>query len=155
MINYSFSYNFNTNGVIAVGKREINMTKVFGCTWGLLLLLSMTLACEDARRVSLSESLSPNMMNAGTDFNAGHEGGDEVENVGGIGGGDQGGTSIGPIEELVPGAPVWSRLTQSQYRNMLNDILGLESSDLDLEPDTNPYLFTSIGAEVVRSPLLA
>ena len=29
---------------------------------------------------------------------------------------------------------------------MINDVLGIDTSDLLLEPDTNPYLFNSIGA---------
>ncbi len=117
--------------------------KVFRFTFGVLVLLCSLYACEDARRVSLTESSSVNMM---TDLIAGEEVvGETAENAGEVLGGETA-IDVSQLQDLVPGPPVWSRLTQSQYRNMVSDILGLDSSDLDLEPDTNPYLFTSIGS---------
>lgn len=117
--------------------------KVFRFTFGVLVLLCSLYACEDARRVSLTESSSVNMM---TDLIAGEEVvGETAETAGEVLGGETA-IDVSQLQDLVPGPPVWSRLTQSQYRNMVSDILGLDSSDLDLEPDTNPYLFTSIGS---------
>lgn len=49
-------------------------------------------------------------------------------------------------EELVPVAPVLPRLTAAQYRNALVDLLGPNLPETPVEPDTNPYLFDSIGA---------
>lgn len=48
--------------------------------------------------------------------------------------------------ELVPVAPVLPRLTATQYRNALVDLLGPNLPATPVEPDTNPYLFDSIGA---------
>jgi hypothetical protein len=45
-----------------------------------------------------------------------------------------------------PAPPVLPRLTASQYRNTLEDIFGGRLPRLDLEKDTNPHLFYSIGA---------
>lgn len=44
-----------------------------------------------------------------------------------------------------PSPPVMPRLTSSQYRNALRDIFGGVLPTTALEPDTNPYLFYSIG----------
>ena len=41
---------------------------------------------------------------------------------------------------------VLPRLTQTQYRNSVEDLLGGELPTPPLEPDTNPYLFYNIGA---------
>lgn len=49
-------------------------------------------------------------------------------------------------KELVPVAPVLPRLTSVQYRNALVDLLGPNLPETPVEPDTNPYLFDSIGA---------
>lgn len=43
-------------------------------------------------------------------------------------------------------APVLPRLTERQYRNTLEDLFGPELPTTPLQPDTNPYLFYSIGA---------
>ncbi|MGH1348412.1 MAG: DUF1592 domain-containing protein [Nannocystales bacterium] len=51
-----------------------------------------------------------------------------------------------PSEPFVPGQQVLPRLTQRQYRNAVGDLFGAPLPDVELEPDTNPYLFTSIGA---------
>ena len=51
-----------------------------------------------------------------------------------------------PSEPFVPGPQVLPRLTQRQYRNAVTDLLGGPLPDVELEPDTNPYLFVSIGA---------
>ena len=46
---------------------------------------------------------------------------------------------------FTPGGRVWSRLTQAQYMNLIEDALfvDIQTLGLALEPDTNPYLFTS------------
>jgi len=51
-----------------------------------------------------------------------------------------------PSEPFVPGQQVLPRLTQRQYRNAVGDLLGSPLPAVELEPDTNPYLFMSIGA---------
>jgi hypothetical protein len=48
--------------------------------------------------------------------------------------------------ELIAVAPVLPRLTAVQYRNALVDLLGPNLPATPVEPDTNPYLFDSIGA---------
>ncbi|MEM6291169.1 MAG: DUF1592 domain-containing protein [Myxococcota bacterium] len=93
-------------------------------------------------------------------------GGDEQTRPGGFdpmatdGGGD-GGTSTagetgpdddgddddgGAPEAYEPGSQVLPRLTGLQYRNAVTDLLGAPLPVVELEPDTNPYLFYSIGA---------
>lgn len=69
------------------------------------------------------------------------------------GGAESGGTDSGdtedtgePSEPFVPGEQVLPRLTQRQYRNAVGDLLGAPLPEVELEPDTNPYLFMSIGA---------
>lgn len=53
-----------------------------------------------------------------------------------------------PEERFTPGGRVWARLTRLQYAQSVEDALfvDLETLGLELEPDTNPYLFNSIGA---------
>lgn len=51
-----------------------------------------------------------------------------------------------PPGEYVPGAQVLPRLTQLQYGNAVTELLGAPLPTVELEPDTNPYLFYSIGA---------
>lgn len=51
-----------------------------------------------------------------------------------------------PAEPYEPGQQVLPRLTQHQYRNSVTDLLGAPLPEVELEPDTNPYLFESIGA---------
>jgi hypothetical protein len=46
----------------------------------------------------------------------------------------------------IPGALVLPRLTAQQYRNSLTALLGPGLPPTPVEPDTNPYLFYSIGA---------
>ena len=41
---------------------------------------------------------------------------------------------------------VLPRLTQTQYRNSVEDLLGAELPTPPLEPDTNPYLYYNVGA---------
>lgn len=47
---------------------------------------------------------------------------------------------------FVPAPAVMPRLTAQQYRNVLKDTFGGVLPAVALEPDTNPYLFYSIGA---------
>lgn len=59
------------------------------------------------------------------------------------------GVVSGPGDEVAGkgGAPaVLPRLTTEQYRNSARDLLGTGLPEVVLEPDTNPYLFASIGA---------
>ncbi len=49
-------------------------------------------------------------------------------------------------QRFVPSPPTMPRLTTSQYRNALADIFQGALPTTSLEPDTNPYLFYSIGA---------
>lgn len=60
------------------------------------------------------------------------------------GGGDETG---GPAPaQFAPGPRVFPRLTERQYRNNVEQLLGAPLPAPPLEPDTNPYLFFSIGA---------
>jgi hypothetical protein len=54
-----------------------------------------------------------------------------------------GGEDLGPF---TPGELVLPRLTASQYRHALVDLLGPDLPPTPVEGDTNPYLFYSIGA---------
>jgi hypothetical protein len=56
---------------------------------------------------------------------------------------DDDGGQLGPF---VPGELVLPRLTASQYRHALVDLLGPDLPPTPVEGDTNPYLFYSIGA---------
>ncbi len=58
---------------------------------------------------------------------------------------DTGPTEPGPLT-FTPVEPVLARLTIEQYRNALRDLFGPGLPVLPLEPDTNPYLFKTIGA---------
>ena len=51
-----------------------------------------------------------------------------------------------PPLEFEPGPQVLPRLTQRQYHNCVESLLGPGLPTPALEPDTNPYLFFSIGA---------
>jgi hypothetical protein len=54
---------------------------------------------------------------------------------------------VPPVEKVFePGPAVLPRLTEKQYRNTLSDLFGTRAARVALEPDTNPYLFYSIGA---------
>jgi len=59
------------------------------------------------------------------------------------GSGTDSGEDFGPF---VPGELVLPRLTASQYRHALVDLLGPDLPPTPVEGDTNPYLFYSIGA---------
>lgn len=48
--------------------------------------------------------------------------------------------------KFAPGTPVFPRLTFQQYRNAIDQLLGPDLPKPPLEPDTNPYLFFTIGA---------
>lgn len=54
-------------------------------------------------------------------------------------------TKAGLSEPLLP------RLTEKQYKNALADLFGKGLPELAVQPDTNPFLFTSIGA--AKDPL--
>ncbi len=56
---------------------------------------------------------------------------------------DDDGGELGPF---VPGELVLPRLTASQYRHALVDLLGPDLPPTPVESDTNPYLFHAIGA---------
>ena len=54
-----------------------------------------------------------------------------------------------PVPELLPfepAQPVFQRLTAHQYRSALKDVFGEPLPQVTLEPDTNPYLYLTIGA---------
>lgn len=61
---------------------------------------------------------------------------------------DAGATHPGPVAlpPFAPAAAVLASLTTAQYRNATSDLLGSGLPEVALEPDTNPYLFTAIGA---------
>lgn len=61
---------------------------------------------------------------------------------------DAGATHPGPVvlPPFAPAGTVLASLTTTQYRNAASDLLGAGLPDVALEPDTNPYLFTAIGA---------
>jgi hypothetical protein len=61
---------------------------------------------------------------------------------GGTTDGDTGGEGV----DFDPAAPVLPRLTATQYRNALVELFGQDLPPTPVEPDTNPYLFYSIGA---------
>lgn len=50
------------------------------------------------------------------------------------------------LPEFAPGPAVLPRLTSEQYRNALLDVFGDPLPPTPVEADTNPYLFTNIGA---------
>lgn len=50
------------------------------------------------------------------------------------------------LGEFVPGEQVLPRLTTLQYANSLDSLFGPGLPSVELEPDTNPYLFYNIGA---------
>ncbi|NUP11837.1 MAG: DUF1592 domain-containing protein [Polyangiaceae bacterium] len=53
----------------------------------------------------------------------------------------------GPGEQVASlEAPVLPRLTETQYRNALIHLFGKALPETPVQPDTNPFLFTSIGA---------
>jgi hypothetical protein len=54
--------------------------------------------------------------------------------------------SMSPAPRFVPSPPTMPRLTSVQYRNTVKDVFGGVLPETALEPDTNPYLFYTIGA---------
>lgn len=50
-----------------------------------------------------------------------------------------------------PGNLTFPRLTNTQYRNALTDLFGLGITVETAEPDTNPFLFTNIGAALATA----
>lgn len=50
-----------------------------------------------------------------------------------------------PPPPFEPAPAALPRLTHDQYRNSLRDVLGIEIPAVELEADTNPYLFFNIG----------
>ena len=72
-----------------------------------------------------------------------------TDDPGSGGSSDSGGAedSDGPMPaEFSPGPQVFPRLTERQYRNNVEQLLGAPLPAPPLEPDTNPYLFFNIGA---------
>jgi hypothetical protein len=70
---------------------------------------------------------------------------------------DDGGTTLGDadddsgddgMEAFEPAGAVLPRLTRTQYRNAVTDLLGEGLPLVTVEADTNPYLFYSIGATI-------
>lgn len=59
-------------------------------------------------------------------------------------------TQSEPPPPFAPGPAVLPRLTERQYRNALRDVFGAGMPLTQLEQDTNPYLFTSIGASTTQ-----
>lgn len=51
-----------------------------------------------------------------------------------------------PPPPYIPAPPVMARLTETQYRNTLEDLFGPDLPTPAVEPDQNPHLFYSIGA---------
>ena len=79
------------------------------------------------------------------------------------GGGDGGGPGEGgpasggdmgqparPVAPFAPSPSLMPRLTAAQYRNTLEDLFGEDLPRTPIEPDTNPYLFYSIGASTTE-----
>ena len=63
--------------------------------------------------------------------------------------GDSSDDGDGPgMEAFEPASAVLPRLTRTQYRNAVTDLLGDALPLVQLEADTNPYLFYSIGASI-------
>jgi hypothetical protein len=56
--------------------------------------------------------------------------------------------STTPVAPFEPGPLTFPRLTNSQYRNALTDLFGLGLTIEPGEADTNPFLFTNIGASL-------
>jgi hypothetical protein len=61
---------------------------------------------------------------------------------------DAGADAAVPSAPFSPGNLTFPRLTNTQYRNALTDLFGLGLTIPASEPDTNPYLFTNIGASL-------
>lgn len=50
------------------------------------------------------------------------------------------------LKPFAPGHRVFPRLTQTQYHNIVRDTFGTNLPQIELEKDTNPFLFYNIGA---------
>ena len=126
------------------------------------ILLSLTLlwsgaACDDpppALPPLSGQAMSPNDQPAPVAGEESPTAGERLSAGAGveappIGGGNPPPPPPPPVEgSFTPGGRVWSRLTRIQYAHLIEDALfvDLETLGLSLEPDTNPYLFNSIGA---------
>jgi len=67
--------------------------------------------------------------------------------IGEIGDGGSSDSDVdGVAQQIVPAPAALPRLTETQYRNTLADLFGAALPPLQVEPDTSPYLFVSIGA---------
>jgi len=84
----------------------------------------------------------------GAHASAGDDGGDTAQTQGdGDGGPDTDDDPTGAgADDAIPGPRVLPRLTAVQYRNSLVALLGPDLPPTPVEPDTNPYLFFTIGA---------
>ena len=69
-----------------------------------------------------------------------------TDDSGGSGGSSSDDGGGPPPAEFEPGPQVFPRLTERQYRNNIEQLLGAPLPAPPLEPDTNPYLFFNIGA---------
>jgi len=69
-----------------------------------------------------------------------------TDDSGGSGGSSSDDSGGPPPAEFEPGPQVFPRLTERQYRNNIEQLLGAPLPAPPLEPDTNPYLFFNIGA---------
>ena len=69
-----------------------------------------------------------------------------TDDSGGSGGSSSDDSGGPPPAEFEPGPQVFPRLTERQYRNNIEQLLGGPLPAPPLEPDTNPYLFFNIGA---------
>ncbi len=79
----------------------------------------------------------------GCDEDAGQGAGSVAPGPGGGPGEGPGGREVPPFE---PAPAVMARLTAAQHRNALEDIFGPDLPRTEVEQDTNPHLFFSIGA---------
>jgi hypothetical protein len=105
----------------------------------LLALAAGCYAGETAKESDDAGSGGPT-SSAGTTPTEGGSGGSEDSS-----GGDTNDTGHQPMP-FEPGPAVFPRLTQRQYLNSVEALLGPGLPTPALEPDTNPYLFFSIGA---------
>lgn len=102
--------------------------------------------------------MSPDADDASASASAGESAGESATTSGGPGSSAGESASAGESEgetmddsgepplPFEPAGPVFPRLTESQYRNTVADLFAGPLPRPPLEPDTNPYLFFSIGA---------
>ncbi len=103
----------------------------------LSLLLWVPVGCRDDGPVDAGGTET-----GGSD---GVDDGDGDDAGSGDGTGDETGEDTDPPDFDLQAA-VLPRLTERQYRNSIADLLGGELPEPAVEPDTNPYLFYSVGA---------